>query len=187
MNTPEYLNTVFAHCFIVFTGKVKLMISRSDATAQIFGTEAWKIGTEARKNQGTCEIAILWYHMCCAFVQQELLPISQHTVIDTVNYWPGKLLLKTHNQPFELYKPREMQDTILLPQDVCLVSLGFSLRKWRWTNRRKLLLEIGLFRILSSHICGINFLDSKSSERIEANATTWELHVLKNSPSPQKY
>lgn len=49
MNTPEYLNTVFAHCFIVFMGKVKLMISTSDATAHIFGIEAWKIGTEARK------------------------------------------------------------------------------------------------------------------------------------------
>lgn len=61
------------------------------------------------KKQSSSETAMLWYHICCAFVQEELLHISQHTVIDTVNYWPGKLLLKTHNQPFELYKPRQMQ------------------------------------------------------------------------------
>lgn len=33
MDALKYLNTVFAHYFIVFMGKIKLMISRSDATA----------------------------------------------------------------------------------------------------------------------------------------------------------
>lgn len=39
MDTLKYLNTVFAHCFIVFMGKTKLMISRSDATGQMLSTE----------------------------------------------------------------------------------------------------------------------------------------------------
>lgn len=30
------------------------------------------------------------------------------TAIDTINYWAGKLLLKTYNQPSEPYKPKEM-------------------------------------------------------------------------------
>lgn len=74
------------------------------------------------------------------------------TVIDAVNYRAGKLPLKTYNQPFELYKPKEMWHAILLPQ----VSLGINLRKWRWTNCRQQLLEESLFCISSSNTCRIN-------------------------------
>lgn len=45
----KYPNIVYAHCFIVYTGKPKLMINMSDVTAQMLGTEVWKIEDEARK------------------------------------------------------------------------------------------------------------------------------------------
>lgn len=45
--------------------------------------------------------------------------------------------------------------------------------------------ERSLFRILAS--CGINFPDSESSESTQANAITWELHILKTSPSAKKH
>lgn len=39
MDILKYFNTVFAHCFTVFMEKIKLMINRSDAIAQMLVTE----------------------------------------------------------------------------------------------------------------------------------------------------
>jgi len=35
----KHPNIVYAHCFIVYTGKPKLMINISDVTAHMLGTE----------------------------------------------------------------------------------------------------------------------------------------------------
>lgn len=57
---------MYAHCFTVYTGKPKVMINVSDVTAQMLGTEVWKIEMKQgkKKKQGSSETAVLWYLQC---------------------------------------------------------------------------------------------------------------------------
>lgn len=67
----------------------------------MISTGVRKTKMKQEKNQGSSET----YDIVSAVYFCNRNPC---TVIDAVNYQAGKLPLKTYNQPFELYKPKEM-------------------------------------------------------------------------------